>query len=236
MLRQNQKTAVRLALFTAIIILVAIVIWRVAFFIPNSQFQTEHFHHEHSPSRPLTENTDESATTDIEINANYKLSLNDVIRSARTWGPAYQYWYGKTAPDFTLTDITGKQHKLSDYRGKPVLIIFWATWCVPCIREIPHLIALRSTIDENKLAMLAISYKSIFPNETTKKVKDFVKRGQINYTVFSVDVVDMPAPYNRIKGIPCSFFIDSEGKIKLATEGLLSLNEIKAILQAEAGY
>ena len=97
----------------------------------------------------------------------------------------------------------------------------------------PHLIALRNTIGEDKLAMLAISYKSTFPPETTEKVKDFVKQTKINYTVFSTDTGTMPLPFSSISGIPCSFFIDSEGKIKLATEGLLSLGEIKAILQAE---
>jgi peroxiredoxin len=162
-----------------------------------------------------------------------KTSLRDVIRTARTWGPAYSYSFGQKAPDFTLTDINGKQHKLSDYRGKDVLINFWATWCPPCKAELPHLIALRNLVGEDKLAMLAISYKSTFPPETAERVKDFVKQNKINYTVFSIDPGSMPSPFDRISGIPCSFFIDPEGKIKLATEGLLSLGEFKAILQAE---
>jgi hypothetical protein len=57
-----------------------------------------------------------------------KADIRNVIRAARTWGPAYTSWVGQKAPDFTLTDINGKQHKLSDYRGKDVLIIF----CSPC--------------------------------------------------------------------------------------------------------
>jgi thiol-disulfide isomerase/thioredoxin len=132
-----------------------------------------------------------------------------------------------------LTDINGKQHKLSDYRGKDILINFWATWCGPCKIEVPHLIALRNLVGEDKLVMLAISYKSAYPPETTEKVKAFVEQNKINYTVFSIDPGSMPSPFDRISGIPCSFFIDSEGKIKLATEGLLSLGEIKAILAAE---
>ena len=81
--------------------------------------------------------------------------------------------------------------------------------------------------------MLAISYKSAYPPETPEKVKNFVEQAKINYTVFSVDAAAMPSPFNRISSIPCSFFINPEGEIKLATEGLLSLGEIKAILQAE---
>jgi peroxiredoxin len=162
-----------------------------------------------------------------------KKSLKDIIKAARTWGPAYTDWFGKEAPGFTLTDINGKERKLSDYRGKDVLITFWATWCPPCRVEVPELIALRNSIGEDKLAMLAISYKSTFPPETTEKVKRFVEQNKINYTVFSTDPSALPPPFNQVSGIPCSFFITPEGKIKLATEGLLSLGEIKAILGAE---
>ncbi|MEE9370773.1 MAG: TlpA disulfide reductase family protein [Sedimentisphaerales bacterium] len=160
-------------------------------------------------------------------------SLSDVVRSARGWGPIFTSWYGQMAPVFKLVDINGKEHKLSDYRGKDVMIILWATWCGPCVMEIPHLIELRKTTSQDKLAMLAISYTTIMPPNTTKMVEKFAAQQKINYTVFSVDIDDMPAPYNQIKGIPSSFFIDPEGKIKLVTEGLLSLGAIRAILQAE---
>jgi thiol-disulfide isomerase/thioredoxin len=91
---------------------------------------------------------------------NSKPTLRDIIKNKnrRGWGPIYPNWYGKEAPDFNVTDITGKQHTLSQYRGKNVMLIFWATWCNPCIQEIPDLIKLRKTYSEDKLAMLGISY------------------------------------------------------------------------------
>lgn len=156
-----------------------------------------------------------------------KKSLSDIVAAARTWGPAYQSWYGKIAPDFTLTDIAGKTHKLSEYHGKNVMVIFWATWCGPCIVEIPHLIALRNIIAPDKLAMLAIS------SENPDLVKKFAVAKKINYTVFSSDTRRLPAPYNSVNAIPSSFFIDPRGRIKLATSGFLSLGESKAIVLAE---
>jgi len=220
----EKESGLWVAAIVSVIILAAIVIWAVvkqqpAETTPMSHNHNHSHHHDERSFEPLSEGTDK---------ANHqKMSLRDVIDSARTWGPAYTSWYGRTAPDFTLVDITGKQHKLSDYRGKDVMIIFWATWCRPCIVEMPHLIALRNIISEDKLAMLAIS------NENPALVKNFVENQEMNYVVFSSNTYAMSVPYSQVRSIPCSFFIDPEGKIKLATEGLLSLGEMKAIVQAE---
>lgn len=155
-----------------------------------------------------------------------KASLKDIVAAARTWGPSFPNWYGKPAPDIVLNDIDGKTHKLSDYKGKNVIVVLWATWCGPCRREIPHLIELRNTVSEDELAILGIS------NENPSLVKRFVEQAKMNYTIL-LDRGTMPPPYSSVTGIPSSFFIDTEGKIKLATTGLLSLEEIKAILEAE---
>jgi peroxiredoxin len=154
------------------------------------------------------------------------IKLKDVVGAAKTWGPAFTSWYGKPAPDFVFTDIKGKKHKLSDYHGKDIMIIIWATWCGPCKQEIPHLIELRDTIGEDKLAMFA------FSNENPDLVKRFAAQAKMNYTVVA-DVSNMTSPYVDVNAIPSSFFIDSDGKIKLATTGVLSLSDIKAILEAE---
>lgn len=214
MAEQKDQRVLWLSVAVAAVILAAVALWAL---MKPKPAEPTHEHHQHSP-----------------LESHSKPTINDIVSAARTWGPAYTSWIGRTAPDFTLTDISGKKHKLSDYRGKDVMLVFWATWCTPCIMEIPHLIELRDTTGEDKLAMLAISYTSVMPPNTIDKIKDFVRQNKkINYTVLPADVADMPGPYNKVNAIPCSFFVDPQGKIKLATEGLISLPEVQGILAAE---
>jgi peroxiredoxin len=204
---------------------------------PAEPPDTEHPHrndqndHNHTPLKPTAKDTNEQPQKPTEHKVTPRISLNDVIRAARFWRPSYTDWYGKTAPEFTLTDFDGKEHKLSHYRGKDVMLVFFATWCGPCIYEIQHLIAMRNAVSEDKLAILAIAYQN---PDVVKKV---VTERKINYTVL-FENNNMPAPFGvlrvyRTQGIPCSFFINPDGKIKLATSGVLRLNDIKAILQAQ---
>ncbi|MBL7152322.1 MAG: redoxin domain-containing protein [Phycisphaerae bacterium] len=191
-----------------------------------------------SPTRPnvvesptVTPPENNQAVTPAENNK----SLVDIVKRARTWGPAREYssLIGKETPDFTLTDINGKEHRLSDYRGKDVIIVFWATWCPPCKMEVPHLKELRETIGEDKLAILSLSYISTYPPNTEKMIKDFAADKKLNYTVFAVESGGAGQPYDSVNGLPSSFFIDRQGKMKLPTTGLMSLDHSKAILEAD---
>lgn len=155
------------------------------------------------------------------------MTIDEIIASASGWGQSYQDWVGKEAPDFTLKSIDGKRYKLSDFRGKNVAIIFWATWCGPCKTEIPHLIALRNVMSKDNLEILAIT------NEEYKMVRDFAGRLKINYPILLNKKNDLPAPFDQIRSIPTSFFIDPQGKIKLATTGSLTLGTLKAIVRSK---
>lgn len=152
-------------------------------------------------------------------------TLTDIAKIRRSWDPILTNHFGQNSPDFTVTDINGKQHKISGYKGKNVLIIFWATWCGPCKVEIPHLIELRKETPEDQLVILAIS------NENPRTVKSFAEQAKLNYTVVSNNN-PLPPPYNEVKYIPAACFIDKKGNLKFATSGVISLPEIKAIIKA----
>lgn len=152
--------------------------------------------------------------------------LGDIISKRRSWNPILMEFYGKAMPEFKITDITGKGHNLADYRGKNVMIVLWATWCRPCIEEIPHIMALREIMPEDKLAILAIS------NEPSDVVKSMADDRNINYTVVSYKGV-LPEPFSSIRGYPSTFFIKPDGTLKLVVEGGASLGEFKSIILAE---
>lgn len=119
-----------------------------------------------------------------------------------------------TAPDFTLTDTNGKKVKLSDYRGKVVILDFWATWCPPCRKGIPDLINIKKTY-KDKLTIIGISLDI----DSKKDVVPFMKEYGINYKIVYGDN-DVVQKYGNINAIPTSFIIDQKGKIVKSFVGL----------------
>ncbi len=168
----------------------------------------------------------DSHTSQVQTNQQKQPTLMDIIKARRTWDPVWNDWYGREAPNFSFSDIDGQKHELKDYRGKDVLLVFWATWCYYCKVEIPDLIELRDKTGTDELAVLAIS------DENEALVKPFAQQTKMNYTVISAPY-RLPEPFSNIRGLPSSCFIDKQGKIKLATAGVLSLPEFQAILRAE---
>ncbi len=152
-------------------------------------------------------------------------SLLDIVKRRRNWDPKWSDSYGKPAPDFEFIGVDGKKIKLSDHKGKNVLLIFWATWCGPCLVEIPHLIELRKNFSRDELAILAVS------SEHPNTVKRFAENRRINYTVGTVQSRG-PKPFADVISIPSAFYIDKQGRIKLGTEGVVSLAESTAIIKA----
>ncbi len=136
-------------------------------------------------------------------------------------------WFGKKCPDFTVTTLDGKEIQLSSLSGKQVMFVFWATWCPPCRKEIPHIIDLREQIDADELEIIA------FSSEKADVVRNFVDGKGINYTIATGEVQQLPEPFNRVRALPSMFFINSDQTLKLALEGGISLEQMKGIIEAQ---
>ncbi|MDP2675740.1 MAG: TlpA disulfide reductase family protein [Dehalococcoidia bacterium] len=126
--------------------------------------------------------------------------------SASPTGPAPRL--GHEAPNFSLRTLDGKDVQLSDYRGRPVWINFWATWCPPCRAETPDIQEVYEAHESDGLVVLAISI-----GESPSTVSDYVKRTGTTFTT-GVDQATSIAAQYRIVGIPTHFFIDREGVIR----------------------
>lgn len=112
-----------------------------------------------------------------------------------------------TAPDFTLNDLEGNSHTLSEYRGKVVLVDFWATWCPPCVVEIPHFVKLYNKYNEKGFVILGASL-----DNNMKKLKDFVSAQGITYPIL-VNAGNVGTTY-AVQAIPTAYLIDKQGKIE----------------------
>lgn len=115
---------------------------------------------------------------------------------------------GKQAPDFTLQNLDDQSVSLSDFRGKPVLLNFWATWCPPCRHEMPYLQEIYDEWSGKGLVVLAINM-----GESPFDVKTFMETYNLSIPAL-VDVAGNAAHKYNIVSIPTSFFIDSDGIIQ----------------------
>jgi peroxiredoxin len=133
-------------------------------------------------------------------------------------------WTGGATPAFELADMKGARHRLADYRGKVVLVNFWATWCVPCREEMPSIERLRTSLDARRFAVLAINLAE--PESRIQKFLDAVPLG------FPV-LLDRDAKIARAwqaKLLPATYIVGPDGAIRYRHLGELdwSKPEIRA--------
>ena len=115
---------------------------------------------------------------------------------------------GSTAPQFTLKDINGKNVSLNDYKGKVIILDFWATWCPPRREEIPDFIALQNEYGKKGLQIIGISVD----RDGIKSVKPFYENMKMNYPVLLTDG-NVESNYGDIRAIPTTFIVDKKGSI-----------------------
>jgi cytochrome c biogenesis protein CcmG/thiol:disulfide interchange protein DsbE len=147
---------------------------------------------------------------------------------------------GKPAPEFTLEDLSGKKVSLSDYKGKALLINFWATWCGPCQIETPWLIELRNQYAARGFEIVGISEDDIDRDDAAKLSKEkreiaqFVHKMQVPYPVL-IDGDTISKPYGGVDALPSSFFVDRSGTVVSAQMGLTSKDEIERNIKKALG-
>ncbi len=132
--------------------------------------------------------------------------------------------------DFTLKDVDGRDVSLASYKGKVIVLDFWATWCGPCKVEIPHFIELQDTYGPQGLQIVGISV-----DDPVDKLAPYVKEMGMNYVVLQgLGHDDVQDAFGPILGIPVSVMISRDGKICATHTGLTGKDifeqEIKALL------
>ena len=122
-------------------------------------------------------------------------------------------WKDVKTPPLALRDLTGRQHALADYRGKVVLVNFWATWCEPCREEMPSMQRLKERFAGERFTVLAVNY-----GEADTRASEFLKRSSLDLTVLLDPSQDASRAW-RVRVLPASFLVGPDGRARYAVIG-----------------
>lgn len=143
--------------------------------------------------------------------------------------PTSRQALGTPAPALALTDLAGKPVSLADYKGKVVLLNFWATWCEPCQEEIPDLIALQKKYESKGFTVIGVSMDGL----GKKLVEPFIAKNKVTYPIWLAGG-DNPPGYD-VPGLPTSYLIDSKGRVAASYIGGRSGDEFERDIQTVLG-
>lgn len=128
----------------------------------------------------------------------------------------------------TLNDANAKAQAMKQWQGKFLVVNFWATWCKPCVEEMPELVQLQKDLASNNVQLLGLGI------DTPSNIADFAKKYQISYPVFAAGMDGTSisqAMGNKTGGLPFTALISSEGKVVKAYSGRLKMPELRADIQ-----
>ena len=137
---------------------------------------------------------------------------------------------GRQAPDFALQSLDGRTIHLSDYKGKAVLLNFWATWCEPCKIEMPWFEELQRSYGSQGLQVLGIAMDDASPQDIGKFAKDL----GVDYPIL-IGKENVGDNYGGVQFLPATFYIDRDGKVLAKVFGLKSRSEIEDNIKKALG-
>lgn len=127
------------------------------------------------------------------------------------------------ADNFTLTDAQGKSHSLAGYRGKWVIVNFWATWCPPCLEEIPDLVAIKESRKDIEVIGIAMEFQD------ARQVMQFAEGMFVNYPIVLGDRKTSES-VGRVDGLPTTFIYDPQGKLVQRHVGKITRKQIERLI------
>jgi len=132
-----------------------------------------------------------------------------------------------SAQSFVFKDMQGHEQRLQDYRGKWVLVNFWATWCPPCLEEIPDLIALYDAHKATDLVVIGVALDS-----TKESVVEFVAKKKITYPIVFGDY-DLAGQVGEVEALPTSYLFDPTGKLLSYQQGMVTRGSVESYIKSK---
>lgn len=130
------------------------------------------------------------------------------------------------AVDLSLPDVHGKVHKLSEYRGQWVILNFWATWCPPCLEEIPDLLLFHEAHRGTGAVVIGVNFEELDESD----LKRFIDEQLIDYTILRMEP-SADTPLGRVFGLPTTFIISPDGEVAKVHIGPVSQSDLESYIR-----